>query len=64
MQFYNITWEADDDDPLKINIPKSEGIHTVEGVVITTDQFLKQLKIKKVNIGSVENLKFANIGYL
>ena len=34
----------------------------VEGSPITTDQFLKPLKIKKVNIGSEENLKFANIG--
>ena len=40
----------------------SEGIYTVEGAAITTDQFLKPLKIKKVNIGSDENPKFPNIG--
>ena len=35
---------------------------TVEGSGISTDQFLKPLKIKKVNIGSPENPKFTNIG--
>ena len=54
--------EPNDDDPLEINIPESKGIHTVEGAAISTDQFLKPLKIKKVNIGSIENSKFANIG--
>ena len=34
----------------------------MEGASISTDQFLKPLKIKKVNIGSVENSMFANIG--
>ena len=34
----------------------------VEGVVMYSDQFLRPLKIKKVNIGSVENQKFVDIG--
>ena len=34
----------------------------VEGISISSDQFLKPLKIKKVNIGSPENPKLANIG--
>ena len=63
IECYNITWEPDDDDPLEINIPESEGIRIVEGASITIDQFLKPLKIKKVNIGSTENPKFSNIGY-
>ena len=33
----------------------------MEGSGISSDQFLKPLKIKKVNIGSPENPKFANI---
>ena len=49
MQCYKLTGEPDDDDPLEINIPQSEGICTVEGDGITTDQFLKPLNIKKVN---------------
>ena len=62
MECYNLMRELNDDDPLDINIPKSEGIFIVDGDVITTDPYLKPLKIKKVNIGSIENLKFANIG--
>ena len=62
MECYNLTWELDDDDPLEINIPESEGIRTVDGDVITTDPYLKPLKIKKVNIASIENTEFANIG--
>ena len=34
---------------------------TIKGVVISNDQFLSPLNIKKVNIGSYENPKFANI---
>ena len=62
MEYYNVIGEPDDDDPLDINLPESEGMHTVDGFVIYSDQFLSLLKIKKVNIGSPENPKFANIG--
>ena len=62
MECYNLMGELNDLDPLEINIPKLEGIRTVDGDVITTDLSLKPLKIKKVNIGSIENMKFANIG--
>ena len=34
----------------------------MEGSGISSDQFLKLLKIKKVKIGSPENLEFTNIG--
>ena len=54
--------EPNDDDILDINIPKSEGMPTVEGFGISNDQFLSPLKFKKVNIGSLENSKFFNIG--
>ena len=37
-------------------------MHTVEGIGIFSDQFLSPLKIKKVNICSPKNPKFANIG--
>ena len=46
----------------KINRPESEGTCVVKGGDISSDQFLKLLKIKKVNIGSLENPKFSNIG--
>ena len=60
MAFYNLA-EDPDDDLTNINIPESEGTHIVEGSGISSDQFLKPLKIKKVNIGSPKNPKFANI---
>ena len=52
MECYNVTGEPDYDDPFEINIHESEGIHAVEGIVISSDQFLSPLKIKKFNIGS------------
>ena len=33
----------------------------MEGFGISNDQFLSPLKVKKVNIGSTDNPKFANI---
>ena len=53
--------ELDDDDPLDVNIPESEGTHIGEGFGISSDQFMNPLKFKKVNIGSLENPKFASI---
>ena len=61
MDFYNLAGDPDD-DPANLNIPELEGTHVVEGCVISSDQFLKPLKIMKVNIGSPKNPKFANIG--
>ena len=62
MECYNITSELDDDGLLEINIPESKDMHAVDGAGMSSDQFLSPLKIKKVNIGSSENQKFANIG--
>ena len=56
-----MTRELDDDDQLNVHIPKSEGTRKVEGLGISSNQFLIPLKIKKVNIGSPENSKFVNI---
>ena len=39
MQCYNLMGELDDDDVLETNILDSEGIRTIEGASITTDQF-------------------------
>ena len=61
MGCYNMAQEPDD-DPTNINIPELEGTWDVERSGILRDQFLKPLKIKKVNIGSPENPKVANIG--
>ena len=61
MACYNLARDSDD-DLTNIKILESEGAHAVEGSGISSDQFLKPLKIKKVNIGSPKNPKFANIG--
>ena len=61
MTCYNLSKDPDD-DPTNINIPESEGLREVEGSDISSEQFIKPLKIKKVNIGSEDNPKFANIG--
>ena len=63
MECYNVTGETNDDDPQYTNIPEFEGTHTMEGFIISSNQFLNPLKTKKVNIVSPENPKFANIGY-
>ena len=60
MACYNLTGDPYD-DLTNINILESEGTREVEGSGILSDQFLQPLKIKKVNIGSLENLKFSNI---
>ena len=61
MDCYNLAGDLDD-DLTNINILKLGGTRAVEQSGISSDQFLKPLKIKKVNIGSSENPKFANIG--
>ena len=62
MACYNLAGEPDDNHT-NINIPKLEGMQEVKGSGILSEQFLKPLKIKKVNIGSLENPKSTNIGY-
>ena len=54
--------ESNDVDPTNLNIPESKIMHEVEGSGISIGQFLKMLKIKKVNIGFLKNTNFANIG--
>ena len=61
MECYNVTEEPDDNDLLDKNILESGGTRTMEGFGIFSDQILNPLKFKKVNIGSPENPKFANI---
>ena len=51
MDFYNLVGDPSN-DLNNINIPELEGTHIVEGSGISSDWFLKPLKIRKVNIGS------------
>ena len=45
-----------------VNILESKGSHDVAAPDIPTDPMSQLLKIRKVNIGTEENSKFANIG--
>ena len=63
MTCYNMSGELEDDDEhLNVNIPEFEGSHGVASPEVPTDSMNQPLRIHKVNIGSVENLKFANDG--
>ena len=62
MECYNISVEPKDKNPWDIYIPESKGNQALEGPSISYNEFLKLLKIEKVNIGSPENPKLSNIG--
>ena len=62
MTCYNLFGERGDDDELQnINIQDSEGSHDVSSPDVSMDSMSQPLKIQKVNIGSKENPKFANV---
>ena len=62
MECYDIIGELNDDHSLDINILDPKGTCIVEGSGVSNDKFMNLLKIKKVNVGSLENPKFSNIG--
>ena len=61
--WYNLSSEPEDDDDMQnVNILESEGSWNVTALDIPTDPMSQSLKIRKVNIRTEENPKFANIG--
>ena len=61
MTCYNLFGEPEDDDELwNVNIPKSKGSCNIVAPDISTDSMSQPLRIRKVNIGSAKNPKFAN----
>ena len=61
--YYNLSGEPEDDDELQnVNILDPEGSHDVALLDIPTDSMNHPPRIWKVNIGLVENPKFANVG--
>ena len=63
MTCYNIPVKTEDDDDMRnVNILESEGSHNVAAPDILTNPMSQTLKIQKVNIGTEEDPKFANIG--
>jgi hypothetical protein len=61
---YHVTKEDDpaEENPCNIQIPEVEGEREVEGTKIDLEYYVAPLKIRKVNIGTVENPKIASIG--
>ena len=51
----------DDDELWNINIPRIEGSRDFAASDISNDPMNKLLNIRKVNIGTEENPKFANV---
>jgi hypothetical protein len=63
LECYNLTEEGEEDEnPRNVNIPESEGTCDVQGPELKVPDVAKPVKIKKVNIGSEEEPKFASIG--
>jgi hypothetical protein len=64
LECYNVAQEDHDkEDIINIQIPKIEGKRVVEGLELKSSTYEKPLRTRKVNIGTIENPKFVNIGY-
>ena len=62
MECYNIFDKMEDDNEFhNINIPETEGIRDVVAPNVPMNPMTQPLKIRKVNIGTEENLKISNI---
>jgi hypothetical protein len=60
---YHVQEEApDEDDPRDIQIEEVKGEREVEGPPLESDVISALIKVNKVNNGTVENPKMANIG--
>jgi hypothetical protein len=59
--YYNINAD-DDDDPRKVNITETEGQRDVKGLGVELPFIGQPIMITKVNIGTEETLKLANVG--
>ena len=63
MSCYHVQEEApDEEDSCNIQIKEVEGERGVEGPPLELEVFVASIKVKKLNIGTVENPKMASIG--
>jgi hypothetical protein len=63
LECYNVAQEAqDEEDPRNVQVPETEGERIVEGPELESTTYAQPLKTQKVNIGTEENPKFAQIG--
>ena len=61
MKRYNFAAD-EEEDPRNVNIAESEGSHDVQGPALELLEITEKVRIKKVNIGTEEDPKFASIG--
>jgi hypothetical protein len=60
---YHVEEEAPDEvDPHNIHITRIEGEREVEGPSLESKLFSTPIKVKKVNIGTIDNPKMASVG--
>ena len=59
---FQIEPEDEDEDPHSTNIPESEGTRDVGGPQLEIPAITEPIKIKKINIGTDAEPKFASIG--
>ena len=64
LECYNFIEESggEDENPRSINIPDSEGTHEFDGPKLDIPSIIETIKIKKINIGTETEPKFASIG--
>jgi len=62
LECYNVNIEEDNEDPQKVNIPKTEGYHEVQGPLIEDPDITTLVKTKQVNIGMEAKPKYATLG--
>jgi hypothetical protein len=59
----NVTEEyQEEEDPRNVKVLDTEGEHTIVGLELKFDAYVKPLRVEKVNIGMKEKPKFMNIG--
>jgi hypothetical protein len=63
LECYNVMKEEyEEEDPRNVQIPETEGARVVEGPELASVTYTQPIKMKKVNIGTTKNPKFAQIG--
>jgi hypothetical protein len=64
LECYNVAKEEhDEEDPRNVQVLEIEGEQVVEWPELESNAYAQCIKTQKVNIGMIENTKFAQIGY-
>jgi hypothetical protein len=63
LECYNVTKEEQgEEDTRNVQVPETEGKCVVEGIDLESVAYTQPINMRKVNIGTTENTKFAQIG--